>query len=93
MFFLVYLVGYLVPFFLQIFSSSYVFVIIANVSCLLSVITLFVYEFVQMNETGLTDYIEDFWNKMDVCNIVFYLMYFPLRVYLGEEPLIDMFAF
>ena len=46
MFFLVYLVGYLVPFFLQIFSSSYVFVVIANVSCFLSVITLFVYEFV-----------------------------------------------
>jgi len=46
-----------------------------------------------MNETGLTDYIEDFWNKMDVCNIVFYLTYFPLRVYLGEEPLLDMFAF
>ena len=54
---------------------------------------LFIYEIVQMRETGFADYIGDFWNQMDVCNISFCVLYFPIRVYMAEEPLLDLFAF
>ena len=46
-----------------------------------------------MRETGFDDYICDFWNKIDVCNISFCILYFPIRVYMAEEPLLELFAF
>lgn len=93
LFFIIYIVGYLIPFFAQIFFTDFALVVAANFLCLLSVLTLFVYEFVQMRETGFSEYIDDFWNKMDVCNISFCILYFPIRVYMAEEPLLDLFAF
>lgn len=55
--------------------------------------TLFIYELVQMRGSGFNDYIDDFWNQMDVCNIICYLVYYPLRIYMAKEPLLDLFSF
>lgn len=92
-FFVIYIIGYMIPFFMQIFSSDKIFVITSNCICLVSVLTLFVYEFVQMRGSGFDEYIDDFWNQMDVCNITFYIVYFPIRMYLSSESLLDFFSF
>ena len=46
-----------------------------------------------MRETGFADYIDDFWNQMDVCNIFLFLVYVPIRIVYADEPLLDLFSF
>lgn len=89
-----YMIFYLFPFFYQIFQTDYRTVIVCNVSCMITIVWLFVYEFMQYNLTTFDDYIEDKWNKFDVAHIAMYgCCYFWLRMTRPEDSIINFFQF
>lgn len=91
----VYLVFFVAPFFYQVFNGGRAAAILCNLSCMVTTILLFVYEFIQyIKKEGFSDYIEDVWNKADVANIFIYgFVYFWIRIARPEWTIFDFFDF
>lgn len=68
-------------------------VILCNVSCLLCQYSLLVYEYIQVREIGIIEYVKHPWNILDLCNIILYQIYFPIRMSMCESPSLDLFSF
>lgn len=89
-----YIIGYLVPFFWQVYENDQDTILMCNISCFITLSFLSLYELLQYRRTSFADYFSDGWNKADVAHYVLYLCcYFWLRVCCSEGSVRDFFEF
>ena len=75
---LTFLITYICPFIVQIFSDNYSVVLICNLSCLFSQLFFFYIELIQIRHDP-SNYFSDPWNRVDFSTFVMNLIYLGLR--------------
>ena len=79
--FLVFLIGFYIPFILQLFFFRHDhFVIICNLVCFITQTLFFTIEIIQARYRGYEDYFDDFQNKVDMALIFVTYMYIIARM-------------